>query len=251
MNLILFVLALVTSFIVVRIGAIAFQLTGLEWSLAKFQALSCFSGTGFTTREAELVAGHPKRRTIASVLMVLGNAGLVMMIATFANSIRPRITVAPSWFGWLWGGLGPLVNLLIIAGVIFLLWRFFTVSDKAKVFTNYLRSRVKRSGIVEAVSVEELVVASGGYGVIRTGIPDDSSLIDQTLAHSGLRNKDITVLVVLRGNEPIANPSAGTRIQSGDHLLCFGKLDQMRIEFGSADGDTRRDTEGGQGDRDA
>ena len=48
----LFILALISSFIVVRIGAIAFQLTGLEWSLAKFQALSCFSGTGFTTKEA-------------------------------------------------------------------------------------------------------------------------------------------------------------------------------------------------------
>ena len=39
--LILFILTLIVSFIVVRIGAIAFQLTGLEWSLAKFQALSC------------------------------------------------------------------------------------------------------------------------------------------------------------------------------------------------------------------
>ena len=49
--LVLFILALIVSFIVVRIGAIAFQLTGLEWSLAKFQALSCFSGTGFTTKD--------------------------------------------------------------------------------------------------------------------------------------------------------------------------------------------------------
>jgi hypothetical protein len=42
MNLILFLVALIASFIVVRIGAIAFQLTGLDWPLAKFQALSCF-----------------------------------------------------------------------------------------------------------------------------------------------------------------------------------------------------------------
>lgn len=37
MNLILFVLTLAISFIIVRGGAIAFQLTGLEWSLANFQ----------------------------------------------------------------------------------------------------------------------------------------------------------------------------------------------------------------------
>ena len=58
MNLMLFLVVVVASFIAVRIGAIAFQLTGLEWSLAKFQALSCFSGTGFTTKESELSLIH-------------------------------------------------------------------------------------------------------------------------------------------------------------------------------------------------
>lgn len=60
MNLLLFIVVVVISFIMVRIGAIAFQLTGLEWSLAKFQSLSCFSGTGFTTKEAELITGNPQ-----------------------------------------------------------------------------------------------------------------------------------------------------------------------------------------------
>lgn len=45
MNLVLFVIVIIISMIVVRIGAIAFQLTGLDWSFAKFQALSCFTGT--------------------------------------------------------------------------------------------------------------------------------------------------------------------------------------------------------------
>ncbi len=52
MNLVLFITVLIVSFVIVRIGAIAFQLTGIEWSLAKFQALSCFTATGFTTKEA-------------------------------------------------------------------------------------------------------------------------------------------------------------------------------------------------------
>ncbi|MHC4256266.1 MAG: TrkA C-terminal domain-containing protein, partial [Planctomycetota bacterium] len=67
MGLFLFIIVLVVSFIAVRIGAIAFQLTGLNWELAKFQALSCFTGTGFTTRESELIVGHGQRRKIASV----------------------------------------------------------------------------------------------------------------------------------------------------------------------------------------
>ncbi len=75
MNIILFIATIVISFIAIRIGAIAFQLTGLEWSLATFQSLSCFTGTGFTTREAELIVGNPQRRRIASVLMVFRKCG--------------------------------------------------------------------------------------------------------------------------------------------------------------------------------
>ena len=98
MNGMLFILVLAASFVIVRIGAVAFQLTGLEWSLAKFQSLSCFSGTGFTTKEAELITGHRLRRRIASILMVLGNAGLVTLVATAASALDPRDTL------WQWLG---------------------------------------------------------------------------------------------------------------------------------------------------
>ena len=91
--LILFILTLIVSFVVVRIGAIAFQLTGLEWSLAKFQALSCFSGTGFTTKESELITSDKQRRRIATILIILGNAGFVIMIATLASSLVPQETI--------------------------------------------------------------------------------------------------------------------------------------------------------------
>lgn len=230
MNPTLFILALIVSFIVVRVGAIAFQLTGLEWSLAKFQALSCFSGTGFTTREAELIVGHPKRRKIASVLMVLGNAGLVLMISTFANSIRQRAT-SSSVKSWLEGGFGSLLNLLIISLAIYATFRFFTKSRYSRKLTSYLRSRVRASGIVQPVSFEELMVSTGGYGVVRTEIRSNSPFTGKPLSESGLRGKDITVLVVRRGETTIPNPSAGTKIMQGDELLCFGKLDQMKPVF--------------------
>jgi len=63
-NLFIFIFTIIIAFVIVRIGAIAFELTGLERSLARFQALSCFSGTGFTTRESELIVSSPQRRRI-------------------------------------------------------------------------------------------------------------------------------------------------------------------------------------------
>src|SRR4030042_2843451 len=153
MNLIIFTIVLVISFIVVRIGAIAFQLTGLEWSLAKFQALSCFSGTGFTTKESELIVSNPQRRKIASVLIVLGNAGLVTLIATFANSIRPRTGATAM----------PWISLAVIILIILVVYKLFTNIGFAGKVTNTLRRFVVKKEIIKSVTAEELLIATGGY----------------------------------------------------------------------------------------
>lgn len=50
--------------------------------MARFQARSAFTTTGFTTPQASLVVTYPERRRVISVLMVLGNAGVVSVMAT-------------------------------------------------------------------------------------------------------------------------------------------------------------------------
>ncbi|MBN2181618.1 MAG: hypothetical protein JW715_06870, partial [Sedimentisphaerales bacterium] len=110
------VAALVVSWIIVRIGAIAFQITGLEWSLAKFQALSCFSGTGFTTKEAELITGDKRRRQIATILMILGNAGMVTLIASAVGALNPEHNLLP-WFEEKF--LNTPINLAVLAAALF------------------------------------------------------------------------------------------------------------------------------------
>ena len=88
------------SLLVVRAGAIALMLTGMNLDRAKFQSLSAFSGTGFTTREPELVVNYSARRKIISVLMIAGHAGIVTVIITatssfaFSTGVHPSIHVA-------------------------------------------------------------------------------------------------------------------------------------------------------------
>ena len=229
----LFIIVLTVSFIIVRIGAIAFQLTGLEWSLAKFQSLSCFTGTGFTTREAELITGNKRRRRIASVLMVLGNAGLVIMIATFANSLSPQqvirkrltepllpFSVPPYLVQW--------VNLLIIVVAVVIIYKVFTNPKFSKKLTNFLRKKIIRKEIFTPVSFEELMLATGGYGVTKIDISAGSPVLDKTLSESQLRSHDITILAITREEKTIPNPSADTKIILGDELMCFGKLENIR-----------------------
>ena len=68
------------SIIVVRIGTVALEMTGLSREVARFQAQSAFTGTGFTTAESEHVVSHPARRRIIRILIFIGNAGVISAI---------------------------------------------------------------------------------------------------------------------------------------------------------------------------
>lgn len=232
MNMLLFFIVIIISFVVVRIGAIAFELTGLEWSLAKFQALSCFTGTGFTTREAELVTSNPQRRRIATILMILGNAGLVTLIATFANSLGPNAFIAkpiiPALSVGYMRGFIPWINVSVAVVFVYLLFRLFNNSRLSTQLTNFLRKRMVKKHVVKKVSFEELVVATGGYGISQVEVCKDSPVLDKTLNGSGLRKLDISVLAIEREGVTIPNPSASTEILLGDRLICFGKLKNIR-----------------------
>ncbi|MHC4432597.1 MAG: cation:proton antiporter regulatory subunit [Planctomycetota bacterium] len=233
MSWMLFVITIFVSFIVVRIGAIAFQLTGLEWSLAKFQSLSCFTGTGFTTQESELITSDRQRRRIASFLMVLGNAGIVVMIAAFADSLRPQQVVQQRLARLLLpfsvpADLLPWINLLLIILAVLVIYRVFKSPRVSRRLTSFLRKKVIRRELFTHASFEELLLATGGYGVSKIDITAGSPVLDKTLSESELRRHDVTVLAIAREGRTMPNPPADMRILSGDQLICFGKLQNIR-----------------------
>lgn len=235
MNLFLLIITIIISFIIVRIGAIAFHITGINWSQAKFQSLSCFTGTGFTTREAELITGNPKRRRIATILMILGNAGLVTIIATFANSIRPSLIMSkfsiPILHSVLPSFLIPIVNLLVIIIAIYLIYKIFTNARISRKLTEILRKKIKEKDIVAAAPFEELFLATGGYGISQIEVGEKFLILDNTIAESGLRKLDIMILAIERKGALIPNPSSGTKILLNDKLICFGKLENIKQEL--------------------
>lgn len=89
------------SIIVIRIGSVALEMTGLSREMAAFQAQSAFSGTGFTTSESEYVVSHPLRRKIIRILIFIGNAGIASAIATlvltFIGQSKEEATIRLFW----------------------------------------------------------------------------------------------------------------------------------------------------------
>ena len=230
MHVLLFILMVIASFIVVRIGAIFFELTGMPSSIAEFQAISCFTSTGFTTRESEMVAAHAQRRRIASWLMVIGNAGFITLIAAFANSLRSpvflKLTI-PILDKDIPASLLPWVNVLIIIAAIALIYFVFYKTRLASFVADRLKNRWKDSRMARHVSNEELIIATGGYGVSNIHINESSAMIGRSLRNEQLSQAGITVLALERDGHTLPNPPADAEIRLNDRLICFGKLDQI------------------------
>lgn len=219
MSVILLIIFVCISYLIVRIGAIALEMTGMEKSKARFQALSAFTGTGFTTREAEAVINHPRRRKIVTYLMILGNAGIVTVIATFVVSLRPS------------GIFRPSLNLVIVAASLFILYRITVHQEFARKLTSKIRETLRKTLHFEKVHIEEILQQSEGYGVASVLIEKESKIAGLSLRQSGLRERDLMVLSIERDEGVIPVPKAQNKIHVGDRLICYGKLKNLKGLF--------------------
>ena len=231
MSIFLFVAAIIIAYFIVKIGAAAFELTGLDPDQAYFQSLSAFTGTGFTTREAELIVIHKQRRRIASILMILGNVGFVTLIATLVNTINPNAPTKvfiPILNEHIPPFLATYVNLGLVLIILFIIYKIFQSSRLSNILIGKVQQQMLDKKFIQRASFEEFFLNAEGYGISQIEITGKNPLLGKKLAESGLREHDILVLSVERKKENIINPPAGLKFDVGDRLTCFGKLDNIR-----------------------
>lgn len=215
MNVALLILFICVSYLIVRIGSIALEMTGMEKTRARFQALSAFSGTGFTTSEAESVVNHPRRRKIVSYLMILGNAGIVSVIATFILTLRSS------------GFIQPSVNLLIMTTSLFVLYRIASHQKFARKLTEKISETIRDKLHFERPQIQELLKQSDGYGVATVVVGKESREVGLSLSQSGFKHQDIMVISIERDDRIIHVPKAKEIIQVNDRLICYGNLTNL------------------------
>ena len=73
------------------------------------------------------------------------------------------------------------------------------------------------------IDIRQRLTLQSGYGVMEVPVAEDSDLCGQTIAGSGLKERDVLVLTIHRGSVSIPNPRGSRQILAGDTLLCFGK----------------------------
>jgi hypothetical protein len=198
------------SFIIVRIGGFALQLTGIEPDIARFQALSAFSGTGFTTREAERVVGHRTRRRIVTILIILGNAGTVTVIATLVASFTQV-----SGYVWFF------IRLAVIIGGIFGLYRLIIRSNVGQRFVDWLQRPFVNRILKEAPAAEEVFHMEKDWAISLVMIKRNSKSIGMSVADI-TAEEEIEVLGIDRAGTYLARPDREEKVTEGDRLLVYG-----------------------------
>jgi ribosomal protein S6--L-glutamate ligase len=73
------------------------------------------------------------------------------------------------------------------------------------------------------VDIRQRLTLKAGYSIAEIPVVKNSSLAHKTLRDTGLRERDILILNIIRGSISIPNPKGDREILPGDILLCFGK----------------------------
>lgn len=209
------ILVIAISVFVVRIATVALKMTGLDEKRAYFQALSAFTGTGFTTKDSELVIADDIRRKIIIFLMILGNAGFITVITTLVIS-----------FGR--GNIVPLlINVFIVLLLILILFKILTHKGITKFLNDKIESKLEKRPPFQKRPVEEVLRVAKNYGIAEVNIKSNCRDMDKALSESSFRENDILILAIERKNNVIPTPKANDRILLDDTLICYGKLSNI------------------------
>lgn len=204
------------SIIIVRIAAIALMLTGLSRDVARFQARSALSGTGFTTTESEMVVNHPLRRRIITILIILKNAGLITAVAalilTFMNT-----------------GTADIIrrSLLLIGGLILLLF----LSKSA--YVESLLSRVIQWALRKFTKLDvqdylKLLNLRKDFEISTIKLENESWLSGKKIADSELRNEGVMILGLTRKDgKYIGVPRGKYQLHAGEELVLYGNKEDI------------------------
>jgi len=201
------------SVFLIRLASVALRITGLTEESARFQALSAFSGAGFTTRESETVVNYPVRRRIISLLIVIGNLGLVTVFATLVVSLvhtEGEVSAIVAQVTWL---------LLALA----VLWFLMLNKTADRLLCSWMSKVLESTTILGRRPFHRLVQVSDGYSICEHPVPDHwrDDLANQLI--SELSRRDLVLLGAWSagGEQFDADPDITTLTH--DHtLVLFG-----------------------------
>ena len=216
LSLLLFSFIILVYWVITELFTFFFRLTGLPAEKARFQVISLLTGTGFTTRESEIILSSRRRRRLARVTMLFGYVFNVTIVSAFINVfLSMKVSQVETQF----------VGFLIPMGTVVLIFIFMRVPKIHAWGDNLLRhlaDRIfSRQESFNAVMLVDYIGTETIALVTLREIPE--AYRGMSLAETGLR-ADTGILVMLverKGGKPVP-VGADTVFEPGDKLTVFG-----------------------------
>jgi len=200
------------SVLFTRIASVALRLTGLEESSARFQALSAFTGTGFTTIESEAIVNYPVRRKIIMLLMIIGNLGLISVFATLVVSLvhtEGAMDAVLEQLAWLLAGM---------AFVWFLILN--PIADKA--LCAAIGQILQKTTVLGKRRFHRLLQLGNGLSICEHRVEDALLDEDGRVAAETLESLDLDVVAKRSADGVISRADANTPVRDAMFVVLYG-----------------------------
>ena len=211
-----FIFVAIVSMIFTRLATGVLLATGLPPDIARFQARSAFTGTGFTTIESENVVNNRVRRRVMHVSMLVGNLGTPTLVITVILGL-----VAP--------GPGDTAHRLyvLLGGMIILL--LILRSKRVTLWFEGRGHRYARRRLLGALAdqAEELLDLGDGFVVSRIPLVQPADGAVRSLEALRHHLPSVDVLGVGRGADDdrsyIGGGPTDIDLKPGDALVVYGR----------------------------
>ncbi|KIL36313.1 hypothetical protein SD71_08590 [Cohnella kolymensis] len=199
--------------LVIEIATVLMRATGLDYDISRFQVVSMLTSTGFTTKESELILGHPLRRRLGIFLILFGIFSFAVIISSISSILVPDFRIS---------------YLSIIPIVLAVLLYCLRIPSVESFLVAKFKQNLEQKFDVHELPIAEVMLLSDTDTFIDIPIGKESGLIGQTLEKSCDKDGDINLLFIKRGTETVRRERLQTKLEPGDLLYVYG--DQLEIQ---------------------
>lgn len=213
-----FTLFMTIFLLVIDFFSILFRLTGMPIRKARFQVISLLTSTGFTTKESEMIVQNPVRRRLASWLMVISYVSTATFISFFVRMLSDKVASI--------GFFAVAISFVIVVFVVH-------KSSLLEKIESKIESKVLKSKIWEKLNEKHLTLITNtrGYGIYEIYLSKESKLIGKSIIDSGLKDLEIEVLNIDKGDVFVKFPTPDYVFEVYDNITVYGNLKNIRSEF--------------------
>ena len=150
-----------------------------------------------------MITSHPVRRKIISILMIIGNAGTVAVIAGLGSS---SLNVTSLW---------PAVRFLVLIIALYFIFKLATHNRLGRALSRKIEEKLRERFKIQKRTVGRILYLQALFSVGKTS------------ASSDFGKKKILVLALEREEERILVARVNRRLHIRDNLTYYGGLTDM------------------------